>query len=71
MYVTLFEEITSGASNDIEKATALAQRYVCEYGMSKLGTRKYGKTHALKLLNKSSFALLQNKINGNFYADFL
>jgi len=36
-------EITSGASNDIEKATELARNYVCQYGMSdKLGPRKYG-----------------------------
>ncbi|NQY74942.1 MAG: AAA family ATPase, partial [Candidatus Margulisbacteria bacterium] len=40
----IFGSITSGASNDIEKATDLARHYVCSYGMTnKLGTRKYGK----------------------------
>jgi cell division protease FtsH len=41
----VFHSITSGASNDIEKATELARNYVCTYGMNpKLGTRKYGKS---------------------------
>jgi len=40
----IFGSITSGASNDIEKATDLARKYVCSYGMTeKLGTRKYGR----------------------------
>ncbi|MGC6366696.1 MAG: ATP-dependent zinc metalloprotease FtsH [Candidatus Marinamargulisbacteria bacterium] len=39
----IFGEITSGASNDIERVTELAKNFVCKYGMSeKLGTRKYG-----------------------------
>src|SRR5436309_2521128 len=34
----VFSEITSGASNDIQQATELARRMVCEFGMSeKLG----------------------------------
>ncbi|MBT5855691.1 ATP-dependent metallopeptidase FtsH/Yme1/Tma family protein [bacterium] len=38
-----FNEITSGASNDIERVTELARQFVCVYGMSdKLGPRKYG-----------------------------
>ena len=38
-----FNEITSGASNDIERVTELAKNFVCKYGMSeKLGARKYG-----------------------------
>jgi cell division protease FtsH len=37
-----FNEITSGASNDIQKATELARRMVCEFGMSeKLGPISY------------------------------
>ncbi|MDE3154452.1 MAG: ATP-dependent zinc metalloprotease FtsH [Acidobacteriota bacterium] len=31
------EQVTSGASNDIERATAIARRMVCEFGMSPLG----------------------------------
>jgi cell division protease FtsH len=30
-----FGEVTTGASNDIERATEVAQRMVCQYGMSK------------------------------------
>ncbi|MEK9658061.1 MAG: ATP-dependent zinc metalloprotease FtsH [bacterium] len=49
----IFGSITSGASNDIEKATELATKYVCLYGMSKkLGTRKYGKTKEYVFLGK-------------------
>ena len=35
--------ITTGASNDIEKATEIARAMVCEYGMSSLGPLAYGK----------------------------
>ncbi len=35
--------ITTGASNDIEKATEIARSMVCEYGMSSLGPLAYGK----------------------------
>ena len=38
----VFGNLTTGASNDIERATDLAHRMVCEWGMSeKLGTRVY------------------------------
>ena len=35
--------ITTGASNDIEKATELARAMVCQYGMSSLGPLAFGK----------------------------
>jgi cell division protease FtsH len=35
-------DITTGASNDIERATALARRMVCEWGMSELGPLSFG-----------------------------
>jgi len=39
----VFHEPTTGASNDIEKATAIARNMVTEYGMSeRLGARKFG-----------------------------
>jgi cell division protease FtsH len=35
--------ITTGAANDIEKATEIARAMVCEYGMSELGPLTFGK----------------------------
>ncbi|MCO6512479.1 MAG: ATP-dependent zinc metalloprotease FtsH [Aridibacter famidurans] len=35
--------VTTGASNDIERATDLARSMVCEYGMSSLGPLTFGK----------------------------
>ncbi len=37
------EQVTTGASNDIERATELARAMVCEYGMSDLGPLTFGK----------------------------
>jgi cell division protease FtsH len=37
------ENITTGASNDIERSTELARSMVCEYGMSDLGPLTFGK----------------------------
>lgn len=37
------EKVTTGASNDIERATELARAMVCEYGMSELGPLTFGK----------------------------
>ncbi len=36
-------KITTGASNDIERATELSRRMVCEFGMSNLGPLTFGK----------------------------
>ena len=36
-------EITTGAGNDIERASGLARRMVCEWGMSDLGAISFGK----------------------------
>jgi len=38
-----FKAISTGASNDIEQATEMARRMVCEWGMSALGPLAYGK----------------------------
>ena len=35
--------LTTGAGNDIERATDLARNMVCEWGMSELGPLAYGK----------------------------
>jgi len=36
-------QMTTGAGNDIERATEMARKMVCEYGMSRLGPLTYGK----------------------------
>ncbi len=39
----IFNQLTTGAGNDIEKATGLARKMICEWGMSeKLGPVSYG-----------------------------
>ena len=43
---TIFNELTTGASNDLRVASDLARRMVSQYGMSeKLGPLSYGETH--------------------------
>ena len=39
----MFDQMNTGASNDIERATELARKYVCEWGMSELGPISFGK----------------------------
>lgn len=42
----IFGDFTGGASNDIERSTAIARKMVTVYGMSKeLGTIRYGSRH--------------------------
>ncbi len=42
----VFGDITTGAQNDLERATSMAREMVCEYGMSeKLGPVTLGKKH--------------------------
>jgi cell division protease FtsH len=38
-----FSDVTTGASNDFEKATQIARAMVTEYGMSELGPIQYGR----------------------------
>lgn len=40
---TFLNHITTGASNDIERATELARKMVCEFGMSELGPLTFGR----------------------------
>ena len=49
----IFIDPTTGASNDIEKATSIARKMVMEYGMSdKLGPLQYGKPEAEVFLGR-------------------
>ncbi|MDP7040433.1 MAG: ATP-dependent zinc metalloprotease FtsH [Myxococcota bacterium] len=49
----IFNEITTGAGNDLETATDLARKLVCEWGMTKsLGPLTYGKKEEQIFLGK-------------------
>ncbi len=49
----VFDDITDGASDDIRKATHIAQLMVCEFGMSeKLGPRVFGEQHGQVFLGR-------------------
>ncbi len=52
----VFQEITTGAQNDLETATELARRMVCEFGMSdRLGHLTYGKRERQIFLGRDLF----------------
>ncbi|MFA5877850.1 MAG: ATP-dependent zinc metalloprotease FtsH [Candidatus Staskawiczbacteria bacterium] len=48
----IFKEITTGASNDLSRASDLARKLVKEYGMSPLGPISYGEKEDLVFLGK-------------------
>jgi cell division protease FtsH len=49
----MFKEISTGAQNDIEQATEMARKMVCEWGMSEaLGPLTYGKKEEQVFLGK-------------------
>src|SRR3712207_4051064 len=49
----VFGEVTTGASNDLEKVTQTAKQMVMRYGMSeKLGPRVFGHEHAQPFLGR-------------------
>ncbi|MEK7816725.1 MAG: ATP-dependent zinc metalloprotease FtsH, partial [Actinomycetota bacterium] len=48
-----FNEVTSGAANDLQQATAIAKQMIMRYGMSeKLGPRTFGHDHAQPFLGR-------------------
>jgi cell division protease FtsH len=47
-----FGDVTTGASNDLERATDTARRLVTRYGMSNLGPRTFGRKEELVFLGK-------------------
>jgi cell division protease FtsH len=49
----IFNQITTGASNDLEKVTATAKQMVMRFGMSeKLGPRVFGHDHGMPFLGR-------------------
>jgi len=47
-----FKEITTGAANDLERATELARKMVMQYGMSSLGPIAFGEKEELAFLGR-------------------
>ncbi|MFH1509969.1 MAG: cell division protein FtsH, partial [Candidatus Nealsonbacteria bacterium] len=50
--ILIFKEITTGSSNDLERASQLARKLVKEYGMSSLGPISYGEKEEMIFLGK-------------------
>ncbi len=48
----VFGDITTGPSNDLERATGMARNMVTRYGMSRLGARTFGKKEELIFLGR-------------------
>lgn len=48
----VFGDVTTGPSNDLERATAMARNMVTRYGMSRLGARTFGKKDELVFLGR-------------------
>ncbi|MEP7162914.1 MAG: ATP-dependent zinc metalloprotease FtsH [Candidatus Moraniibacteriota bacterium] len=48
----IFGDITTGPSNDLERATQMARNMVTRYGMSALGARTFGKKEELVFLGR-------------------
>jgi len=46
------DHITTGAGNDLERATELARKMVCEWGMSHMGPLTFGKREEAIFLGK-------------------
>lgn len=48
----IFNDVTTGASNDLERATRIARSMVTRYGMSELGPRTFGHKEEMIFLGK-------------------
>lgn len=48
----VFNEVTTGASNDMDRATTVARNMVTVYGMSELGPIKYGEREEMVFLGR-------------------
>jgi len=64
----IFESVTTGASNDLERATAIARKMVCEWGMSeKLGPLSYGEKEGEVFLGRD-FGHVKNYSEATAYS---
>jgi len=50
----IFKEISTGAANDLEKASILARNLVTKFGMSRLGPIAFGKRETLPFLGRET-----------------
>ncbi len=48
----LLDQMTSGAGNDLDRATSIARKMVCEWGMSSLGPLSFGKKDNMIFLGR-------------------
>lgn len=48
----IFNEVSTGASSDLQNATSLARQIVTRYGMSKLGPRTFGQREEMVFLGR-------------------
>ena len=56
----VFGQMTTGAGNDIEKATELARKMVCEWGMSKeLGPMTFGRARGTNISWAATFRIIR------------
>ena len=57
----VFDSVTSGASNDLERATAIARKMVCEWGMSdRLGPLTFGEKEGGEIFLGRDFGHVKN-----------
>ncbi len=60
----IFNDVTTGAQNDLEVATNVARKMVCEYGMSeKLGHLTFGRRHGQIFLGRDFYEEERNYSN--------
>jgi cell division protease FtsH len=59
----VFRDISTGASNDLERATSIARAMVMEYGMSRLGRINYRES------NRSPFLVANNESYGRDHSE--
>lgn len=63
----VFKEVTTGAKDDLNKATKIAKEMVCEYGMSELGLMVYNDSDVYMRYNHDKLRTEINKILDKAY----
>lgn len=55
-----FDDVTSGASGDLKRATELAKKYICDFGMSNLGLMQISENSSI---SQATSQKIDNEIN--------